>query len=88
MNKAEAFHKWCAASRYSFTVQETFEAGWEAALAAVKAGEVALKPPEYAWECNECGSQEYTMCVSEDDVNRLGCGNCGGDEWHKAEVKP
>jgi hypothetical protein len=39
---------------------------------------------EYAWECNECGAQEYTMCVSEDDVNRLGCGNCGGDEWHKA----
>lgn len=48
-----------------------------------------LEPPkEYAWECNECGSQEYTMSVSEDDVQQLGCGNCGGDEWHKAEVKP
>ena len=48
----------------------------------------AVKPPvEYAWECNECGAQEYTMCVSEDDVHQLGCGNCGGDEWHKAVCK-
>ena len=45
----------------------------------------AVKPPvRYSWECNECGSQEYTMSVSEDDVHNLGCGNCGGDEWHKA----
>lgn len=41
----------------------------------------------YLWECNECGSQEYTMSVSEDDVNELGCGNCGACEWHKAEEK-
>lgn len=40
----------------------------------------------YAWECNECGSQEYTMSVSEDDVQNLGCGSCGGNEWHKAEA--
>lgn len=39
----------------------------------------------YVWECNECGSQEYTMSVSEDDVNNLGCGDCGANEWHKAE---
>lgn len=38
----------------------------------------------YAWECNECGSQEYTMSVSIDDVQNLGCSNCGGSEWHKA----
>lgn len=43
--------------------------------------------PSMVWECNECGSQEYTMCVSETDVQQLGCGNCGGDEWHKAEEK-
>lgn len=42
---------------------------------------------KFAWECNECGSQEYTMAVSEEDLNCLGCGNCGGDEWHKAKVK-
>ena len=45
------------------------------------------KAKEYAWECNECGSQEYTMAVSESDVQSLGCGNCGGDEWHKAEAR-
>lgn len=38
---------------------------------------------KYVWECNECGSQEYTMAVSEDDVHCLGCSKCGGDEWHK-----
>lgn len=43
--------------------------------------------PKYCWECNECGSQEYTMCVSESDVHELGCGHCGSSEWHKAEVR-
>lgn len=47
--------------------------------------DAALRTKEFAWECNECGSQEYTMSVSEDDVNMLGCGNCGACEWHKAE---
>lgn len=42
---------------------------------------------EMVWECNECGSQEYTMAISEDDVQSLGCGRCGGDEWHKAEAR-
>jgi hypothetical protein len=39
------------------------------------------------WECNECGSQEYTMSVSESDVNKLRCGDCGGQEWHRAKGK-
>lgn len=39
----------------------------------------------YSWECNECGFQEYTMAVSEDDVHEwLACSNCGGVEFHKA----
>lgn len=42
---------------------------------------------EYCWECNECGSQEYSMSVSEDDVHALGCGACGQSEWHKAVSK-
>ena len=42
---------------------------------------------EYVWECNECGSQEYTMCVSESDVQELGCGGCGSSEWHKAPIR-
>ena len=46
-----------------------------------------VKAKDYAWECNECGSQEYTMALSEADVQRLGCGKCGGDEWHKAEAR-
>lgn len=46
-----------------------------------------LIKPKFLWECNKCGSQEYTMSVSCDDVQDLGCGNCGGNEWHKAEEK-
>jgi ribosomal protein S27AE len=39
---------------------------------------------DFVWECNECGSQEYTSAVSEEDVNtRLACGSCGGDEFHR-----
>ena len=43
---------------------------------------------QYAWECNECGSQEYTMAVSESDVHELGCGTCGSSEWTKKEATP
>jgi hypothetical protein len=46
-----------------------------------------LNRTEMVWECNQCGSQEYTMAISEDDVHDLGCGRCGGDEWHKAEAR-
>lgn len=49
--------------------------------------QVAEVPKQYCWECNECGSQEYTMAVSETDVQELGCGGCGSDEWHKAEPR-
>lgn len=45
------------------------------------------KDQEFAWECNQCGAQEYTMWVSEADVNELACSCCGGDEWHKVEVR-
>ncbi len=42
------------------------------------------QPTTYVWECNECGSQEYTMTINEDDVHRLNCGSCGSSELHKA----
>lgn len=54
---------------------------------------IAVPPPakekEYAWECNECGAQEYTMSVGQDviDCGGLACGSCGCDEFHKAEVR-
>jgi hypothetical protein len=38
-----------------------------------------------AWECNECGSKEYSLAVSEEEVNQFGCSNCGGLEWHKVQ---
>ena len=41
---------------------------------------------KYAWECNECGTQEYTMYITKDDVHQLGCGKCGGDEWHEVPI--
>ena len=34
------------------------------------------------WVCNSCNSLEYTLSVSEDDIQQLGCVNCGGDEFH------
>ena len=50
--------------------------------------EAKKKSKTMAWECNECGSQEYTMAVSASDVQNLGCGNCGANEWHEAEERP
>lgn len=40
-----------------------------------------------SWECNHCGSQEYTDALDEDDVHCLGCSECGGDEWHLAQER-
>jgi hypothetical protein len=37
------------------------------------------------WECNDCGSQEYTSNVSFDDVHKLNCSQCGSSEWHQAQ---
>lgn len=43
------------------------------------------------WVCNECGAHEYNAnCISEDDLEHLGCGSCGGWDFHletKAEPK-
>ncbi len=38
------------------------------------------------WECNECGSKEYTGSVSEEDIEsgNLSCSSCGGCEFHWA----
>ncbi len=41
----------------------------------------------FCWECIECGSQEYTLAVSETDVQDLGCSSCGSSEWAKREKK-
>jgi len=38
---------------------------------------------DYSWQCNECGSDEFTSGVSEDDLQYLSCTNCGGNEFHK-----
>ena len=44
-------------------------------------------PVDYSWVCNECGSYEFTMAVSEDDLSALACSGCGCDEFHKEEFK-
>ncbi len=38
---------------------------------------------EYSWQCNNCGSDEFSSSVSEDDLESLSCTGCGGDEFHK-----
>lgn len=70
---------WFDAQHHDFSRVERI--GWKPLFTAPQ------QKKEYAWECNECGSQEYIMSVSEYDVNNLGCGKCGGGEWHKAEIE-
>lgn len=45
-------------------------------------GNTALPAVAIGWVCNNCNSLEYTLSVSEDDIQQLGCGNCGGHEFH------
>ena len=45
-------------------------------------GNTVLPAVAVGWVCNSCNSLEYTLSVSEDDIQHLGCGNCGGDEFH------
>lgn len=37
----------------------------------------------WVWECNECGSQEYSSSLQEADLEYLSCSKCGGNEFHK-----
>jgi hypothetical protein len=45
-------------------------------------GNTVLPAVAVGWVCNSCNSLEYTLSVSEDDIQQLGCGSCGGDEFH------
>ena len=50
-----------------------------------------VEPPTYdfCWECNECGSQEFTSAFPEKliDAEAVSCTNCGGTEFHKVIVE-
>lgn len=41
----------------------------------------------WCWECNECGSQEFTASVNEEDLDYCACSACGGVEFHKANPR-
>jgi predicted nucleic-acid-binding Zn-ribbon protein len=45
---------------------------------------------DYSWQCNACGSDEFTSSVSEDsfDNDGMSCTNCGGTEFHKVPSPP
>jgi hypothetical protein len=38
---------------------------------------------DFAWVCNECGSEEYSSSVSEEDLDYCACGRCGCPDFHK-----
>lgn len=42
---------------------------------------------EQHWTCDECGFQEYTQALSEDEVHELHCMNCGGWDWHLEDLQ-
>jgi hypothetical protein len=47
-----------------------------------------VQEPTWSWECNECGSKEFTSNVSESDLDFLACAGCGCNEFHKAYTTP
>ncbi len=46
----------------------------------------ALDSGDWSWQCNECGSNEFSSSVSEHDLESLSCTNCGGNEFHKVKA--
>jgi hypothetical protein len=54
----------------------------ETTTEAAIVGNTVLPAVAVGWVCNSCNSLEYTLSVSEDDIQQLGCGSCGGDEFH------
>ena len=43
-------------------------------------------PFEGGWVCNECNSKEYESTISEQDIKKLQCSECGGNEFHRDET--
>ena len=39
--------------------------------------------PNWAWICNECGAQEFTLALCKADLDYLACSGCGSNEFHK-----
>jgi hypothetical protein len=58
----------------------------EKALAAAQPAPIQER--DWSWECNECGSKEFTSSVSDEDMDFLCCPSCGCDELHKAYTTP
>lgn len=44
------------------------------------------KDTDFAWVCNECGSQEFTSAAKENDLEYMSCSQCGCDEFHKEVI--
>jgi hypothetical protein len=62
------------------------EVAWKAWKTAAQPAPV--QEPTWSWECNECGSKEFTSNVSESDLDFLACAGCGCNEFHKAYTTP
>ncbi|MFA6204507.1 MAG: hypothetical protein WC710_15115 [Gallionella sp.] len=45
-------------------------------------------PADFSWQCNECGSDELTSSISEDDLDWFACTNCGCPDFHREFYKP
>jgi hypothetical protein len=39
--------------------------------------------PNWAWICNECGAQQFTLALCKADLDYLACSGCGSNEFHK-----
>jgi len=49
----------------------------------IEARRLVAQRDNWSWECNECGSEEFTGTISAEDLENLSCTNCGANEFHK-----
>ena len=61
--------------------------GWAKRELVPKLNKVSVADSrEYAWQCNECGSNELSSTVGEDQLQYFACGRCGCNEFHKVAI--
>jgi len=53
------------------------------AITAIKKALAQEQEPNWAWICNECGTQEFTLALCKADLDYLACSGCGSNEFHK-----
>ena len=81
MTEAEQIMKRCQAGTRNYEEANNLHAACYGII-----GKLLAQPeqePNWAWICNECGAQEFTLALCKADLDYLASAGCGSNEFHK-----